>query len=68
MCRDVGADNIWFCPSNRFHDNTGRTQFKFLKGNELHYLEKPDVDYDDPAFNRGFKLSNERDLQVLKQV
>lgn len=68
MCGDVGAENIWFCPSNRFYDKTGRTQFKFLRGNELHYLEKPDVDYDDIVFNRGFRLDNERDLQVLKQV
>lgn len=68
MCKDAGAGMIWFCPSNRFYKGTGKTQFKFIKDGQIHYLEKPDVDYDSPVFNRGFNLTNVRDMQQLKQM
>lgn len=68
MCRDAGADNIWFCPSNRFYESTGRTSFKFIKDGKIHYLEKPEVDYKDKIFNRGYGLKDERSLALLKQM
>ena len=68
MCKDAGAQMIWFCPSNRFYKGAEKTQFKFVKDNKILYLEKPDVDYDHPAFGRGFNLKNVRDLSELKQM
>ena len=68
MCKEAGADNIWFCPSNRFYKSTGRTRFKFIKDGQVSFLEKAEIDYNDEMFNRGYKLNNDKALKIIEQM